>query len=92
MKIVGKKILEDLKRKRTDICSQVDAWYAEAAAMSWKKPLDIKQRYSSASFLPNDHVVFNLKGNKYRLLVQVNYKNQVVLIKNVGTHSEYMNW
>jgi len=92
MKTVGRKILEDYKMKHIDICSQIDAWYAEVVAAVWEKPLDIKQRYSSASILPDDHVVFNLKGNKYRLLVQVNYKNKIILIKKVGTHNEYMNW
>lgn len=92
MKVIGKSILEEFKIKHSDICSRIDAWYAEATKAEWKKPLDIKQRYSAVSILSNDHVVFNLKGNKYRLLVQINYKNQIVLIRKVGTHNEYMNW
>lgn len=92
MKIVGKIMIEKFKGKHAEVSSQIDAWYAEVSSADWVKPLDIKQRYSTASILPNDYVVFNLKGNKYRLLVQVNYKNKIVLIKKIGTHSEYINW
>lgn len=92
MKIIGRKILNNLKQKHSDVRSQVDAWEAEAASSVWRKPLDIKERYSSVSFLPDNCVVFNLKGNKYRLKTLVNYKNQIVLIMKAGTHDEYMNW
>lgn len=85
-------MLENFKEKHTEVNSQIDAWYAEVRSANWGKPLDIKQRYSTASILPNDQVVFNLKGNKYRLLVQVNYKNKIVLIKKIGTHKEYLKW
>jgi mRNA interferase HigB len=92
MIIVGRNILEDFKKKHVDVCSQADSWCAEANAASWSKPSDIKQRYATASLLADNHVVFNLKGNKYRLLTQVNYKNQIILIKKVDTHNKYMKW
>ena len=92
MKLVGRKILEELKRQHNDVCSQVDAWEAEAKAACWGKPLDIKKRYVSASILPDNHVIFNLKGNKYRLEVRASYKNQIINIKRAGTHEEYMRW
>lgn len=92
MKIVGRVILENFKEKHSEVNSQIDAWYTEAKAANWAKPLDVKQRYSTASILPNDQIVFNLKGNKYRLLVQINYTNKIVLVKKVGTHKEYMKW
>jgi len=92
MKIIGRKKLDDFKHKHRDVCSQLDSWAAEVNNTSWSKPLDIKKRYSTASFLANNHVVFNIKGNKYRLKVQVSYKNQIVLIKKIGTHNEYVNW
>lgn len=91
MKIICRGILEEFKRKHPDVRSQVDAWSAEVFAATWSKTMDIKQRYASASFV-DDHVIFNLKGNKYRLKVQINYKNQIVVIKNIGTHDEYMKW
>jgi len=92
MKIIGRKILHDFKEKHADVRSQIDAWEAEADAATWNSPLDIKRRYASASFLPDHYVVFNLKGNRYRLLVQVSYNNQIVLVKKVGTHDEYLKW
>ena len=92
MKIVGKKVLHDFKEKHADVRSQIDAWEAEAEAATWNNSLDIKKRYASASFLQNRHIVFNLKGNRYRLLVQVSYNSQIVQIKKVGTHDEYLKW
>lgn len=92
MKIVGKKILNDFKQRHADVRSSIDAWEAEVAVASWSKPSEIKQRYPKASFLARNHVVFDLRGNKYRLLVQISYNNQIVLIKKVGDHNEYMKW
>ena len=92
MKIIGRGILNNFKSKQTDVRSQIDSWEAEVTIAIWQKPLDLKRRYASASILPNNEVIFNLKGNKYRLLVQVNYKNQIVLVKKVGNHKEYMKW
>jgi mRNA interferase HigB len=54
--------------------------------------LDIKARYSSASFLSDNRVVFNVKGNKYRLLVKVGFNLQTVIIQRIGTHAEYDKW
>ena len=92
MKILGRNILSAFKAAHKDASSQIDAWEAEANAMNWEKPSDIKARYASASFLPDNHVVFNIKGNKYRLLVQITYKSKIVLVKKAGTHQEYMKW
>jgi mRNA interferase HigB len=92
MKIAGRNKLEDYKRKHADISSQVDSWLAEAKVASWQTPHDIKKRYASASFLKDNNVILNIKGNTYRLKIQVDYKNGIVLIKNIGTHEEYMKW
>ena len=92
MKVVGKGILDDFKRRHADARSQVDAWLAEVEDAKWGSPNDIKARFKSASFLPSNRVVFNLKGNTYRLDVKVTYKTKVVLIKRVGTHAEYDKW
>lgn len=95
MKIIGRKILQDFKEKHADARSQIDAWEAEVNMANWNNFSDIKKRYASASLLPDlpdHHIVFNLKGNRYRLLVQVSFKNQIVLIKKVGTHDEYSRW
>ena len=79
-------------RRHTDICSQVNSWVAEVKVAKWQNLLDIKKRYVSASFLKDNHVIFNLKGNKYRLKVKVHYRKQIVMIKDIGTHQEYMKW
>ncbi len=92
LKVIGKKILDDFSKEHSDVRSQMKAWIYEAEEADWHSPLDIKARYAHASFLADNRVVFNLKGNKYRLDTKVNYKSKVVLIKRIGTHSEYSKW
>ncbi|WIG54876.1 MAG: putative membrane protein [Rhodanobacteraceae bacterium] len=65
------------------------AWYDEARHAKWSTPQDIKDRYASASFIGKNRVVFNIKGNDYRLIVAVAWHFQAVYIKFVGTHAEY---
>jgi mRNA interferase HigB len=65
------------------------AWYDEARRATWKAPQEIKARYASASFVGKNRVVFNIKGNDYRLVVAVSYSFQAVYIKFVGTHAAY---
>jgi len=67
----------------------LQAWYREVAAANWQIPQDIKDRYPSASFLHNNFVIFNIKGNRYRLEVRVNYAASVVGIEWIGTHAQY---
>ncbi len=74
---------------REDSEDPLRAWYAEAKKAAWKIPADIKAKYRSASFVADNRVVFNIGGNKYRLVVHVNYEIGVVLVKFVGTHEEY---
>ncbi len=92
MIVVGKEILEEFKRVHADARPQLDAWLAEAEDADWETPNDIKQRFSSASFLANSRVIFNIKGNTYRLDVKIAYQMKVVLIKRIGTHAEYDKW
>jgi mRNA interferase HigB len=92
MNIVGKGELDNFKRKHADARSKVESWVAEVEAAAWEKPLDIKQKYPEASFLSNNQVIFDLKGNRYRLWTIVSYKNKTVLIKKAGTHEKYMKW
>lgn len=65
------------------------AWYTEAKKAAWKGPQDIKTQYRAASILQNNRVVFNIKGNTYRLVVAVKYEFQIVYIRFIGTHREY---
>jgi len=92
MKLIGKDILCVFKRQNAEARSQINSWEAEVNSAQWNTPLDIKRRYATASFLKNNQVVFNIKGNKYRLLVKVDYANKIVLVKKAGTHKEYMTW
>lgn len=92
MKLVGVKTLHDYQKSHADVTSQLDSWIQEVKEATWSKPHDIKRRYSSADFFKNNHVVINLKGNKYRLLFQVNYQLGIVIAKKIGTHPEYDRW
>lgn len=92
MRIAGLKILIDFGKKHADIRSQINAWISEVEEATWQKPQDVKDRYVHASFLANNRVIFNLKGNHYRLDTKINYKNQVVLVIRIGTHSDYSKW
>ena len=65
------------------------AWYALASRSQWKSPSDIKEAYRSASFTANNRVVFNIKGNDYRLVVLVRYDKGLLFVKFVGTHAQY---
>ena len=92
MKILGLRILEEFGGQHTDVQKQIGAWCLEVEEAKWQSPMDVKRRYASASLLGNNRIVFNLKGNKYRLDVKVSFKNQVVLVKRIATHAEYSKW
>lgn len=68
---------------------QLKSWFLESSNASWKTPNDVKLEYPNASILSSNRVVFNIKGNKYRLIVKINYNHQLVWIRFVGTHAEY---
>lgn len=67
----------------------LDAWFHEAKAAVWNSPAEVKEHYRSASIVGKDRVVFNIKGNDYRLVTAVDYERQVLFIKWLGTHKEY---
>lgn len=85
-------VLDAFCRRHADVDQQVKAWVAEARQAQWRKPAEIRERFPSASFLEGDRVVFNLKGNRYRLLVRVGYQSQIVRVQKIGTHAEYDKW
>lgn len=74
---------------REDSEQALKAWYHEVRRQNWKTPNDVKRHYRNASILSNNRVVFNICGNKYRLVVRINYTNSWVFIRFIGTHSEY---
>lgn len=89
MNVVARPILIGFARVHPDAEQPLKAWYAEATKAAWTTPQDIKRLYPSASFLGGNRVVFNLGGNKYRLIVAVAYQFRAVYIKFIGTHAQY---
>ena len=89
MVIVGRDKLDKLKQKHADCRTWIDNWLSEVEEAQWTGPNDIKARYSSASFLADRMVIFNVKGNSYRVEVQVAYGTKVVAVRWAGTHAEY---
>jgi len=77
------------RNHRAAVKAHLDAWFAEATKADWKNSAELKSQYSSASILSAERVVFNIKGNDYRLVVAINYDHGIVLIKWLGTHREY---
>jgi mRNA interferase HigB len=89
MHIISRKALRVFWEKRPDSKNTLQAWYVEVKQANWKSPSDIKATHQTASFLANNRVVFNIKGNQYRIIVVVQYKFGNVYIRFVGTHREY---
>lgn len=89
MRVIAKKILREFWEKHADTEEQLKTWYKEASKANWKGPVDIKAEYASASILKNGRVVFNICGNKYRLIVDINYVRQWMFIRFIGTHNDY---
>lgn len=92
MILIGKYLLDAFKQKYTDARSHIDSWIAEVEDATWQTPHDVKKRYSRVSLPGKQNAVFDICWNKYRLWALVNYKNQTVLVKKVGTHREYDKW
>ncbi len=89
MKLVGLPILEDAKQKHPVLRGPLDSWRLEVEHGGWRGPSDVRRRFPSASFLTDNRIVFNIKGNSYRLAVQVSYSVGLVRVVWCGTHSEY---
>ncbi len=89
MRIIAVKTLKDFWSKHNDAEQPLRAWYAEAKKAEWKNPADIKKFYRTASIIKNNRVVFNIKGNDYRLVTSINYDFKIIYIRFIGTHKEY---
>ena len=88
MRILGLATLEAFKRQHADSRNQLDAWQELVAREDWVSSHDIKRRYGTADFLSDNRVIFNIKGNSYRLVVTVRYESSLVMVEWVGTHAE----
>lgn len=89
MRIIAVKTLREFWESHPDAEQALKSWCKETSDVRWKEPNDIKQRYPSADFLPGNRIVFNIKGNTYRLIVKIHYNTGIVFIRFVGTHAEY---
>lgn len=91
MRIISRKILRLFweKPQYAEAEQALKAWFREAANADWASPAAIKAAFGTASIVGNNRVVFNICGNKYRLVVRVNYPYRVMYIRFVGTHAQY---
>lgn len=89
MRVIAISTLRVFWAKHSDAQTPLMAWHALASRSQWKSPSDIKEAYRNASFTANNRVVFNIKGNDYRLVVLVRYDKGLLFVKFVGTHAQY---
>ena len=89
MRLFNRATLRDFWRRHPDAQHPLRAWLAEVEKGSWTGPAEVRARYRTADFIEGDRIIFNVGGNKYRLVVHVAYEYRRVLIKFVGTHREY---
>lgn len=89
MRVIAKRILRDFWVIHPDCEQQLKDWYQDASKAEWKDPNILKREYPYASILNDNRVVFNIKGNNYRLIIKINYHYQIIWIRFVGTHAEY---
>ena len=89
MRVIALKTLRDFIVQHPSSKPALLAWYEEADKAKWQKPMDIKKQFANASFVGQNRVIFNIKGNDYRLIVAIAYQMQYVYVKFIGTHAEY---
>ncbi len=89
MRVISRKCLTELAKRHPDAKPALEAWFHEAQDADWASPAQVKQQYATASILKHGRVVFNICGNKYRLVVKINYPYRVVYVRFVGTHADY---
>ncbi len=89
MRIISKRILREFWKTHTDAEQPLKAWNAKTKLAVWDTSSNIKADYRNASFVANNRVIFNIKGNTYRLVAAINYDFGIIYIRFVGTHKEY---
>ena len=89
MNVISKRTLVQFYEKHPQAKTALEVWHSDTRKADWHSPDDIKKSYASASFLEDNRVVFNIKGNDYRLIVHIDYKRKIVRVKFIGTHSQY---
>jgi len=89
MRVIARKTLKEYWETEPRTEQELKAWFAEAAAAKWATPAEVKAKYGNASILKSGRVVFNICGNKHRLVIWINYASQIIFIRFIGTHGEY---
>jgi mRNA interferase HigB len=89
VRIISRRKLKEFWERHPDARQSLQAWHDDAKHAVWKTPSDIKDVYRNASFIADNRVVFNIKGNSYRLVAAIQYEHGIVFIRFVGTHREY---
>ncbi len=89
MNVISKRTLVQFYERHPQARAALEVWHSDARKAQWTSPDDIKRVYASASFLKDNRIVFNIKGNDFRLIVHIDYRRKIVRVKFVGTHSQY---
>lgn len=89
MRIVAKRTLREFWRAHTDAEQPLKTWYAHVKRARWQGPADVRSVFGAADFVAGNRVIFDIGGNKYRLVGKINYRRRVVFVRFVGTHREY---
>ncbi len=95
MRIIARRALREFveslsgSRDQSAVKTALDAWFYEVRKANWRSTADVKRRYATASIVSAERIVFNIKGNAYRLVVSVDFEKEIVWIKWIGTHKAY---
>ena len=89
MRVIARQALRGFYECHADSKAPLETWFHEVSQARWHGPQEIKKRFPSADILPGNRVVFNIKGNTYRLIVKIHYNTGIVFIRFVGTHADY---
>lgn len=89
MRIISRRILREFARRYPDAATALETWHATVKAARWQSTHDVRLDYATASFLPDNRIVFNIRGNHYHLVTLVFFESQRVYVRFVGTHEQY---
>ena len=89
MTLLGKSILAEFTKEHPDCSDWIANWVSDVEGSIWRTPQDIRNKYPSASFISGNLVIFNVKGNRYRLEAKVAFQTAIVIAVWAGTHAEY---
>lgn len=90
MEVVSKRTLREFWRKHSSAEGPLKVWHAQAVRAEWRGPADVKSQFgTTVDFISDNRVIFDIGGNKYRLIVHVSYRYKRLLVKFIGTHKDY---